>query len=84
MIYSFEFPSERRGALLNLLGGQVDGALYYSMKTPVRIVPKFLLVSLSPEVFRTEGWSGLVKFLFPGHELVHVGLNSLAVGKSTK
>ncbi len=84
MIYSFEFPPEGRGALLNLLGGQVDGALYYSMKTPVRIVPKFLLVSLAPEVFRTEGWSGLVKFLFPGHELVHVGLNSLAVGKSTK
>ena len=84
MIYSFEFPPEHRGALQNLLGGQVDGSLYYSMKKPARIVPKFLLVSLSPEVFRAEGWGGMVKRFFPGHDLVHVGLNSVAVGKSVQ
>ena len=84
MIYSFEFPPEHRGALQNLLGGQVDGSLYYSMKKPARLVPKFLLVSLSPEVFRAEGWGGVVKRFFPDHDLVHVGLNSVAVGKSVQ
>jgi hypothetical protein len=84
MIYSFEFLPRHRGALQNLLGGQVDGSIYYLMKGPVRIVPKFLLVSLSPEVFRGEGWSGLVQRFFPGHDLIQVGLNSVAVGKSVQ
>ena len=84
MVYSFEFPPTYGNSLQNLLGGQVDGRLYYSMKNPVRIVPKFLLVSLSPSVFRAEGWGGLVKSFFPGHELVHVGLSSVAVGKSVQ
>ena len=84
VIYSFQFAPSHVNSLRNLLGGQVDGSLYYSMKNPARIVPKFLLVSLSPEVFRAEGWGGVVKRFFPGHELVHVGLNSLAVGKSVQ
>jgi hypothetical protein len=39
---------------------------------------------LSPDVFRAEGWGGVVKHFFPDHDLVHVGLNSVAVGKSVQ
>ena len=84
VIYSFDFDREESASLQNLLGGKIDGELYYSMGRKARIVPKFLLVSLAPSVFRAEGWAGLVKELFPGHELIHVGLSSVAVGKSAE
>ena len=47
------------------------------------MVPKFLLVSLGPDIFRKESWRGLVAQVFPEYDLLDVGLYSVAIAKKT-
>ena len=68
---------------MNQISGKVEGKLFYNFGRQARLVPKFLLVSLNPEVFRKEGWRGLVDRLVPDYELLHVGLQSVALVKGT-
>jgi hypothetical protein len=79
LIYSFKFELKDNLSLRNQLGGRTEGKLYYKLARPARMVPKFLLVSLAPEIFRSEGWHGLVEKLCPEYELLHVGLYSIAI-----
>lgn len=79
LIYSFKFEPKDNLCLRSQLGGRTEGKLYYKLARPARMVPKFLLVSLSPEIFRSEGWHGLVEKLCPEYELLHVGLYSIAI-----
>ena len=79
LIYSFKFEPKDNLCLRNQLGGRTEGKLYYKLARPARMVPKFLLVSQSPEIFRSEGWHGLVEKLCPEYDLLHVGLYSIAI-----
>jgi len=83
LIYSFLFDRSDKQGLMNQIAGTVEGKLFYNFGRQARLVPKFLLVSLNPEVFRKEGWEGLVDSLVPDYELLHVGLHSVALIKAT-
>jgi hypothetical protein len=83
LIYSFIFDPSDNQSLMNQISGKVEGKLFYNFGRQARLVPKFLLVSLNPEVFRKEGWRGLVDRLVPDYELLHVGLQSVALVKGT-
>ena len=82
LIYSFLFDGADRQGLMNQISGTIEGKLFYNFGRQARLVPKFLLVSLNPEVFRKKGWSGLVENLVPDYELLHVGLQSVALIKA--
>ena len=79
LIYSFLFDPSDTPSLMNHMAGTVEGKLFYNFGRKAHLAPKFLLVSLAPESFRAGGWTGLVKDLLPGYELVHVGLNAIAL-----
>ena len=82
LIYSFLFEASNNQRLMNQMSGTVEGKLFYDFGRKARLVPKFLLVSLDPEVFRKHGWKGLVGRFVPDYELLHVGLQSVALAKS--
>jgi len=84
LIYTFKCNPSDSAGLTNLLGGSVEANLYYRLEKAAILIPKFLLVSANPDAFRTGGWAGLVKDVFPKHELVHVGLRSIAVAQEKK
>ena len=81
LIYSFKFDPQDNLALRNQLGGRTDGMLYLKLSRSARMVPKFLLVSLNPKVFRLGGWAELVTSVCPGYVLLDVGLYSIAIAK---
>ena len=82
LVYSFLFDRSDNQGLMNHMAGTVEGKLFYNFGRKARLVPKFLLVSLDPEVFRKEGWKGLVKRFVPDYELLRVGLQSVALVKA--
>ena len=84
LIYSFKFNQQDNLALRNQLGGRTEGTLFLRLSKPGHMVPKFLLVSLNPEIFRSEGWSGLVANVCPEYELLEIGLYSVAISKRLK
>ena len=84
LIYSFKFDPQDNLALKNQLRGRTDGTIYLRLIKPAHMVPKFLLVSLNPEIFRRDGWSGLVEDVCSGYELLDVGLYSIAITKMAK
>ena len=77
--YRFAFPKEKMEGLRPLLDGMVNAKLYFNLGEDVRLAPKFLLVAMAPDLFRKNGWEGLITKIFPGHELVQVGLNQVAI-----
>ena len=83
LIYSFLFDPSGNQGLMNQMSGTVEGKLFYDFGQKARLVPKFLLVSRGPEVFRKEGWQGLVDRFVPGYELLYVGLQSVALARKT-
>ena len=84
LVYTFKFSPADSPLLGNLLGGSVEAKLFYGLERTAHLIPKFLLVSANPDAFRNGGWVGLVKEVLPEHELVHVGLNSVAVASRKK
>ena len=84
LIYSFKFDPQDNLALKNQLRGRTDGTIYLRLIKPAHMVPKFLLVSLNPGIFRRDGWSGLVEDVCSGYELLDVGLYSIAITKMAK
>ena len=82
LIYSFQFNPQDNLALRNQLGGRTEGTMNLKLTRAGHMVPKFLLVSLNPDIFRREGWSGLVANVCPEYELLEVGLYSIAIAKN--
>jgi len=82
LVYSFLFDEAVNDVLASQMTGTVEGKLFYDLRGKARLVPKFLLVSLGSDVFRKEGWEGLVERFLPGHEVLYVGLQSVALAKT--
>ena len=82
LIYSFLFDSSDNALLMNQMSGKVEGKVFLGFDRPVRLVPKFLLVALSPGAFREGGWKGLLQSVAPDYELLQVGLQSVALVES--
>jgi len=66
------------------LDGTVESKLFFTLSSPCRLVPKFLLVATDPDLFRSRGWSGIVDGVLPGYKLERIGLNEVAVSKMKK
>jgi hypothetical protein len=79
ILYLFDFDEKDYPVLSPLVGGEIDGSVYRLLDDACLIVPKFSLVSKSPEIFRAGGWEALIEAFMPGHRLVYVGMNSIAV-----
>ena len=79
LTYRFAFPEDTMGDLRPLLDGMVNASVLSRIGGAGSFGPKFLLVALAPDLFRKEGWPGLIAKLYPGHELVKVGLNQVAI-----
>lgn len=82
LIYSFKFLKENIPLLSTQLGGTTEGKLFCNLGKPAHLIPKFLLVSLDSELFREDGWQGLIKKFCPEYELSEIGLYSIALAKA--
>lgn len=53
--------------------------VYRSFPQKLRLVQKKDIAFLAPEVLASGGWNGLVRYLWPGSEVVQVGPQAIAV-----
>ncbi|MEY4489534.1 MAG: hypothetical protein RIQ79_2042 [Verrucomicrobiota bacterium] len=79
LLYLFAVDTADLDAARPLVGGLLQGELYYAPGTPVRLVQKLDLAAAAPDVLREKGWPGLVASLYPGWRLACVGQSQLAL-----
>ncbi|WP_143183787.1 hypothetical protein [Rubritalea squalenifaciens] len=55
--------------------------LYLTLEEDCYVIKKNQIALTAPKVLQTEGWPGLIKHLYPGYKLLHIGPKTLAVIK---
>lgn len=77
----FKFPEESVEYAEQNIGETRTIFIYLKLKEEAYLVNKNDIALLAPEVLDKSGWRGLVKHLYPGHKVLHIGPKTLAVSK---
>lgn len=80
-IHVFEFPPETSEYASKNSGEVQTIYLYLTLEQDCQVIPKREIALAAPEVLKKEGWPGLIKHLYPGYSLLHIGPKTLAVTK---
>ena len=79
LLYLFAVAPADLAAARPLVGGLLQGELYYAPGTPLRLAQKLDLAAAAPAILREAGWPALVASLYPGWRLACIGQSQLAL-----
>lgn len=79
LLYLFAVAPADLAAARPLVGGLLQGELYYAPGTSLRLAQKLDLAAAAPAILREAGWPALVASLYPGWRLACIGQHQLAL-----
>lgn len=80
-IHIFEFPQEAKEFAHQNSGEVRTIYLYMLLEQDCYVITKREIALAAPDVLKEGGWPGLIKHLYPGYSLLHIGPKTLAVIK---
>ncbi len=82
LLYIFEVPPAQAQAARSLIGGAVQGELWFDSNEPLHLARKLHLAVAAPDTLREEGWPAVVETVYPGWRLVCTGQHQLGLARA--
>ncbi len=79
VVYYFQFPSDKIGSAVRLIGTDVSCELWLGLPETARIVPKLALVMAKPTLFQDRRWNAGLSTLAHGAHVLVEGQTDLAI-----
>lgn len=80
----FRIPQDSNSFAAQNVGENKTLYIYKKLKKPCHIISKKRIALIAPAILEKGGWDALVRYLFPGSKLVHIGPTTLAIEASNE